>query len=212
MSNGPITPEGKAKSAANSLKHGLNCSSINNLVLATERQEDLDILIAEYIQRFHPANTPELELVHQMISARWRLRRLRSMETEIFDMRVEEHGMFNKERHEQRSPERKQAVAFQSLANTTQTLTQLSRYEARLERSYDRAFESLNKLRALPPPPETEPQPVESPEPVLQNEPTIPIDTYKRRPEVTDSHSHETAAKPQITGNLESNNTPQSST
>jgi hypothetical protein len=168
MSEGPVTPEGKAKSAGNSLKHGLSSNKI--VVLATENQEDCDILFNEFIELFHPVNTPERELVDQMVSARWRMRRLRSMETEIFDMRVEEHGMFNKERHEKRTPERKQAVAFQSLANTTQTLTQLTRYESRLERSYERAVDSLNKLRAQPQPP-TEPRPVGSEEP--QTTPTV---------------------------------------
>jgi hypothetical protein len=171
----------------------------SNDVLATENQADRDALFDEYNKMFCPVNLPELELVEQIVSARWRLRRLHSMETEIFDMRIEEHGMFNKERHEKRTPKRKEAVAFQSLANTTQTLTQLSSYESRLERSYERAVANLNKLRALPTPPKTTPKLFLVPPPEQNRDRQGAENSAdKTNPGITRQHSHpeETSSLP----------------
>src|SRR5688572_27513498 len=94
LSNGPKTEEGKARSSQNSLKHGLNSDRI--VVLSNEKQEDYDALRASFLKRFDPRDEVELELVDEMVGARWRLRRIRTMETEAMDMRMEEHSEFLK--------------------------------------------------------------------------------------------------------------------
>ena len=80
-SNGPITAEGKARSAQNSLKHGLTSSRV---VLPHESQEAYDKLEASLINRFKPADDLESELVQEMAAARWRLRRIEAMEAALF--------------------------------------------------------------------------------------------------------------------------------
>jgi len=72
QSHGPITPEGKAKSALNSLRHGLTAKAV---VLGDESQEAYDALLAAYTDRFQPADQVELDLVESMTLSRWRLRR-----------------------------------------------------------------------------------------------------------------------------------------
>ncbi|HYI93285.1 MAG TPA: hypothetical protein VEX68_07060 [Bryobacteraceae bacterium] len=152
LSNGPKTEEGKARSSQNSLKHGLNSDKI--LVLQTERQEDYDSLRAAYLKRFAPQDEVELELVDEMVGAKWRLRRIRSIETETMDMRMDDQAEYIRKRGENPSGSRRQAMAFKSLSDTSQALNVLTRYETRLQRTYDRAFENLKKLRAFPYPEE----------------------------------------------------------
>ena len=81
LSTGPITDEGKATSARNSLKHGLTARKTT--VLPTENQADLDALAAGMHKDFHPYNTTEVELVDQLIDVQWRLRRASHFEAVI---------------------------------------------------------------------------------------------------------------------------------
>ncbi|HYI94297.1 MAG TPA: hypothetical protein VEX68_12185 [Bryobacteraceae bacterium] len=169
MSNGPITEEGKARSSQNAIKHGLNSDKI--LVLHTEKQQDYDALRAAYLKRFAPQDEVELELVDEMVGAKWRLRRIRSIETETFEMRMELQDEYIQKRGENPTDSRRQAMAFKSLSDTSQSLNMLTRYETRMQRTYDRAFDNLKKLRAFPQPP----QPV-TPSPVIEMKPRLTID------------------------------------
>ena len=175
LSNGPKTEEGKARSSQNSLKHGLNSDKI--LVLHTEKQQDYDALRAAYLKRFAPQDEVELELVDEMVGAKWRLRRIRSIETETLEMRMEDQDEYIRKRGENPTDSRRQAMAFKSLSDTSQSLNTLSRYETRLQRTYDRAFENLKKVRAFPQPP----QPV-SPSSVIEMKPRSAVDETNPAP------------------------------
>jgi hypothetical protein len=52
-STGPTSATGKAASSMNALKTGIHAKS---LVLPSEKLADLELLIAEYYQRHHPAS------------------------------------------------------------------------------------------------------------------------------------------------------------
>ena len=60
---GPTTPEGKAKSATNSLRHGLTAKAV---VLPTESREEFQALLAAHVERFQPADSIEMDLVESM--------------------------------------------------------------------------------------------------------------------------------------------------
>jgi hypothetical protein len=79
-SRGPATPEGRAKSSRNSLRHGLSAKSA---VLPTESHEQFQLLLDAHIQQFEPAGDVEMELVEAMAIARWRLRRIWAIETSL---------------------------------------------------------------------------------------------------------------------------------
>ena len=146
------------------------------LVLSNEKQEDYDALRAAFLKRFAPKDEVELELVDEMVGAKWRLRRIRSMESDLMDMRMEEHDEFLKERRENPSARRRQTMAFKSLADTSQSLTMLTRYETRLQRTYERAFDNLKKLRAFPYPeeaPEQAPTEEPTPSPLIEMKPLL---------------------------------------
>src|SRR5580692_4411031 len=80
-SNGPITPEGKARSSDNSRRHGLTAS----VLLDGESDEHFQLLLADYMDQFQPQTGVETDLVEVMAISRWRLRRLLAIETHQFD-------------------------------------------------------------------------------------------------------------------------------
>src|ERR1035437_4548403 len=81
-SRGPITPEGKERSSANALRHGLlaNC-----VVLETESKQCFDDLVTQHIQRFAPADGVEFAMIEEMVAANWRLRRAWAIENRLMD-------------------------------------------------------------------------------------------------------------------------------
>jgi hypothetical protein len=72
-STGPKTPEGKARSRTNALKHGLFAET---LLLENENERLLDELKRQFYEDFAPANVHERMLIEQMIMAQWRLFRI----------------------------------------------------------------------------------------------------------------------------------------
>jgi hypothetical protein len=78
---GPKTPEGKARSSANALKHGLTS---RHVVLPGEDRAEFDALVARLIQEHRAATALEIEMVHQIAGCLWRLDRARKAEAEYF--------------------------------------------------------------------------------------------------------------------------------
>ena len=77
-STGPKTPEGKAKSAQNSRRYGL---FVSDNTLEQENPQEFADLFASYIADYCPTAGIEMELVRQLVSSTWRLRRLDRIET-----------------------------------------------------------------------------------------------------------------------------------
>lgn len=177
-SQGPITEEGKAISARNSLRHGLTAKAV---VLPDESQEDYDALLAAYTQRFQPADQVEFDLVESMAVSRWRLRRIANIETHLLADEIADRAT----RATAKDPDQLLASAFRSQSATLATLT---RYENSLNRAFDRALKQLQLLqrarvpvpagsplgsfRPLAPPPAPSPAPSPDPPPApSHNEP-----------------------------------------
>ena len=85
-SNGPKTPEGKAISSANSLRHGMTAKAI---LLTNENPEAYTKLAAAYYEKFQPADDVERDLVDEMVIAKWRQRRDWSNEAALFDLEMD---------------------------------------------------------------------------------------------------------------------------
>ena len=85
-SNGPKTPEGKAISSANSLRHGMTAKCI---LLTNEDPEAYTKLAEAYYEKFQPADDVERDLVDEMIVAKWRQRRDWSNEAALFDLEMD---------------------------------------------------------------------------------------------------------------------------
>jgi hypothetical protein len=81
-SRGPRTSAGKAVSRFNALKHGI--FAVGQLMF-DETAEDLAELTAEYHERHSPSNPEETTLVETLIANEWRLRRMRRVESNLWE-------------------------------------------------------------------------------------------------------------------------------
>jgi hypothetical protein len=85
-STGPRSPEGKAISSLNALKSGIDAWSH---IIPGEDPAELEALTAQFLLHFHPADPNQLALVDTLISAEWTQRRLRRIEAQLWNYRVE---------------------------------------------------------------------------------------------------------------------------
>jgi hypothetical protein len=139
-SNGPVTAEGKAASAQNSLKHGLTSSRV---VLPHESQDDYDKLAVSFTNRFKPADELETELVQEMAAARWRLRRIETMESALFKKAIRQQrealGVDADESDVQ-------DAAYAEVADS-KSYRMLVRHAAQLRRAYEKAWKELQLIQ-----------------------------------------------------------------
>jgi hypothetical protein len=180
-SQGPTTPEGRARSSQNALSHGL--SSVN-VVIAGENPAEFAALRASYIERFQPTGYVESELADTMAAARWRLRRINRIETTLLDREQSEiEKAIAAGSAEGGDFDSHLASAFDRMANTQKTPALLIRYERHLTRIYEISRKELQILqksratRASAGEPrkvqnEPKPEPIQAPSPRLmrQNE------------------------------------------
>ncbi|MCC6390539.1 MAG: hypothetical protein IT167_08045 [Bryobacterales bacterium] len=144
-SKGPITPEGKQRSSLNGITHGLASRCV---VLANESQEAYDNLLAAHRTEWQPASLTESNLVTAMTNSYWRLCRIWSMETALFDseMFTEKEGF--EAAWSNHHPAMRAMDAMASIDyHAPGTLDILHRYEVRYERLYRSSMDQLLKLR-----------------------------------------------------------------
>jgi len=85
-STGPTSPEGKAKSALNALKSGIDAWSH---IIAGEDPAELEALTEQFLQHYKPADPVQLSLVDTLISTEWIQRRLRRIEAQLWTYRID---------------------------------------------------------------------------------------------------------------------------
>ncbi|MCC6389591.1 MAG: hypothetical protein IT167_03230 [Bryobacterales bacterium] len=146
-SKGPITPEGKKRSSLNGITHGLASKCV---VLANESQEAYDGLLTAHRTEWQPASLTESNLVTAMVNSYWRLCRIWSMETALFDSEMfTQKGDFEAA-WSNHHPAMRAMDAMASIDYMAPgTLDILHRYEVRYERLYRSSMDQLLKLRRL---------------------------------------------------------------
>jgi hypothetical protein len=142
-STGPKTEEGRAAVRLNGLKHGLTAQT---LVLPGENEADFQDLLNSYTAEHEPVTPTENALVTQLVMATWRMRRLYHMEAGYYAYKLKALSDTGT-RHNLDDSGRLGMVADCS----KDTLTTLNRQEARLERSFYKALQELQRLRAQRP-------------------------------------------------------------
>jgi hypothetical protein len=140
-SHGPITPEGKEASSRNAIKHGF--TSRNTFILECENKQDYREFLAEHIAIHQPVTAPEKELVDQMAIARWRIRRFVNAETVLIDCEVARNRDKVEKEFATLGCDVHVAMAIRSLADESRCLSLMSRYEARHQRTHDKAYAAL---------------------------------------------------------------------
>jgi hypothetical protein len=117
---GPKTPEGKAASSMNALRHGLRARAV---VLPDENREEFDQLLAALQDQYQPQNPAEHYLVDQAAIAQWKLVR-----AEVFAGRSYDEDPSAKARY----------AMFGHMTMIT----------GRLERAYLKAYKELDRIKA----------------------------------------------------------------
>jgi hypothetical protein len=130
-SRGPVTPEGKKRSSQNAITHGLFAEA---LILHNESEEGFQALLDKHLVKYGPLDGVELDLIEDVVAARWRMRRALVVEHEWVESRME--GI------DHPSERRRIGAAYDDLAGSHK-LALLNRYEGRL---YNVFHKSLNRL------------------------------------------------------------------
>jgi hypothetical protein len=200
-STGPRTPEGKARSAQNSRKHGFTAS--NFAIVRIEELDAIANLKADLVALYQPVNSQELFAVERIALAQQSLLRVAALESGLFtnclDQALEPAGT----PPILRNPEITEGIeitggqnhnywlanGFHLLAAKSNCWPLLLRYQAQTERLYRRAVEEFERLRSLrselpdeipnepaiqPEPEDTKPVPLPETKPVGQaSEPVV---------------------------------------
>ncbi len=136
LSRGPVTPEGKARSAMNALRHGLLSKTV---VVGKENPDNFNLLVHEHRERFPNLDGVEFGMVEEMCAAYWRMRRIWGIEKEWLEQETA------------KDPEENDitrlANAFARLADTNKYKV-LNRYENRMHRIYQKSLKTLLTLQA----------------------------------------------------------------
>ena len=185
-SKGPKTPEGKARSAQNSRRHG---SLANIVVLIEENPEAFQALMADLDGRLRPQDIVEAHLVETMAVAQWRQERLWAMEKGGLDYET------SKNRDWEMSPSVRASLAFRAASGDTAAADLLGRYDTRFDRQYHRALNQLIRYRLVKATAFPEPDSALTPEPENQ----IPNHPEPQPETVPGPEPSETAAAPQPT-------------
>jgi hypothetical protein len=178
-SHGPVTPEGKARSAQNASTHGIFKSPF---VLRNEQDALFLQLEAEFIEEWNPQGPTEAALVDQLVICRWRLRRIWEAEAAAIDLQMDDDAAELARKYKVIDEACRTATALKHLSDDSNFLNLLQRYDTSLSRQFDRALVRLRQLKRdrapqpLPDQPDTkklqnEPKPAPAENAELQNEP-----------------------------------------
>src|SRR6266403_889354 len=85
-SHGPITEQGRKTSSMNALKHGLTARTV---VLSNENHDEYTALLESYVEDLQPAGPVEMDLVLEIVNAKWQQRRLSNIESRLFEQHME---------------------------------------------------------------------------------------------------------------------------
>jgi hypothetical protein len=158
----------------NAVRHGLTGKT---LVLCNESQAQFDALTERYIRKFQPQDEVDMELIEDLVAARWRLQRVRLMQAAALDLEMDRQADEIEASFINIDEPTRVTLAFTKLANAEKSLELFHRYETTYERQYNRTLKLLEskletKLRndpktpSIPAPNEPDFQAAAQPRPV----------------------------------------------
>ena len=128
MSTGPRTAAGKAIVARNAVRHSLLSREV---FVEGESKAAFCALAGDLWDSLQPVGALENLLVDRVVSATWRLRRVHTVEADLFFPKT--HGTLGDR--------------FDADSRYSNSFSKLSRYEAAIERSLFRALHELERLQ-----------------------------------------------------------------
>jgi hypothetical protein len=198
-STGPTTPEGRAAVRHNALKHGLTAEI---LIPSMEDRPEFDRLCDAFETEYQPVGPTEESLLENLAAAKWRLSRAHKAETGFFLKRSLDLEHESQDYRELPANGRLALIVDLDSAGPD-TLAKISRYEARLERSFYKALTELRRTIAQREPvaakqTQSEDQPSEPPaasEPTPQPQSEIPLQPSAAKQTQSEDRHPETAPR-----------------
>jgi hypothetical protein len=141
-STGPKTPEGKAQSSLNALRHGLLARTV---VLRAESQDAFNDFAASFYAEYQPVGATETALVDALISARWRAMRMNKIEAVQIDREFDRQ---HDPALEDLDNATRTGMAYCEAVNQSGALHLIDRVQANIQRQFDSAFDRLSILQA----------------------------------------------------------------
>src|ERR1700728_253267 len=140
-SRGATSPEGKARSSMNALRHGLTARVV---VLPTEDMDAYQAFSKEMVDSLDAQTPLERQFAQTVVDNQWRINRIRSIEDGMLGMgHWEAAGDFDCPSTEIHSA----MTAARAFRADSQSFVNLSIYEQRLHRSLKEALRQLRELQ-----------------------------------------------------------------
>jgi hypothetical protein len=142
-SRGATSPEGKARSRMNALRHGLTARVV---VLPTEDMDAYQAFSKEMVDSLDARTPVERQFAQTVADNQWRINRIRSIEDGMLGMgHFEAAGDFDDHTN---NPETHSAMtAARAFRDDSKSFVNLSIYEQRLHRSMKEALRQLRELQ-----------------------------------------------------------------
>ena len=157
-STGPRTAAGKSVARMNAVSHGLRAEHI---LIPGEDENEFGQLKEQFFEQFQPEGVLEEQLVDEILAGFWRKRRLVRVEAGLFTRQMfddHQHSWLWAEIEDDEDEEadltkedrasRELVALGQAFAWSTNSLSQLSRYETGISRGAQRAVQELRRLQA----------------------------------------------------------------
>ena len=141
-STGPRTSAGKQRSSLNALRHGLTGHVV---VLPTEDLTAYQSHLKRFVDQFQPKGALEDQLVQSLGDTTWRLNRVPATEATFLTLAAEDqlHSIRTNE------PRTVSALAMaKAFHHQSHALANISIYEQRLARLFDRTLKQLREIQA----------------------------------------------------------------
>jgi hypothetical protein len=140
-STGPVTEEGRRRSALNSTHHGFTGHSV---VLTPEEAEPYREFNEQYLKDLAPVGGQEQQLARSIIDARWRINQLHTTESGLYALGHRQHADQFKNETPEMAASLARALTFKE---DQKTFDRLHRYESRLFRQYSKDLATLQTER-----------------------------------------------------------------
>ena len=106
-------------------------------------------MLNSYLDYIRPTNQIEVDLLADIVAARWRLRRIWRFETAMLDIEMDSQAPDFEKRFEKYDEDMRGGAAFSSLTDKSKGLSTALRYDIHLCRTYRRSLQELDRLREV---------------------------------------------------------------